>query len=94
MAIKTLHTNPDLLEQSGLMPLKNLLTSLGGWPVLEGKDWSSVDWSWEKTVASFRQHGLTADYLLKVSVVNDLKNPSIRTLHVSETLMHQGNSCI
>lgn len=70
------------MEQLGISPLKKVVDNLGGWPVLE-ENWNSNSWSWEKTTGDFRRTGLATDYLIKVSVVNDLKNPDLRTLHVS-----------
>lgn len=76
------------MEQLGISPLKKVVENLGGWPVLE-ENWNSNSWSWEKTTGDFRRTGLATDYLIKVSVVNDLKNPDLRTLHVSVSIAIQ-----
>lgn len=72
----------DLIEKSGVSPLQNLLTLLGGWPVLEGDKWHPTNWSWQNTISKLRESGLGLDYLIKVAVVPDLKNPSRRMLYV------------
>ena len=44
------------LELIGLGPVKNLLTKLGGWPVLEG-DWNEELFEWWETNYRFRESG-------------------------------------
>ena len=44
------------LELIGLGPVKNLLTKLGGWPVLE-EDWNEELFEWWETNYRFRESG-------------------------------------
>ena len=44
------------LELIGLGPVKDLLTKLGGWPVLE-KDWNEELFEWWETNYKFRESG-------------------------------------
>lgn len=37
--------------------LKSLLKQIGGWPVLEGNNWSEENFfGWEKTILAFRKY--------------------------------------
>ena len=44
------------LELIGLGPVKDLLTKLGGWPVLE-EDWNEEQFEWWETNYRFRESG-------------------------------------
>ena len=44
------------LELIGLGPVKDLLTKLGGWPVLE-EDWNEELFEWWETNYKFRESG-------------------------------------
>ena len=44
------------LELIGLGPVKDLLTKLGGWPVLE-EDWNEDLFEWWETNYKFRESG-------------------------------------
>ena len=46
----------DKLESIGLAPVKSLLQTLGGWPVLES-DWDENTFSWDETNYKFRDNG-------------------------------------
>lgn len=44
--------------QSGdedLKALKEIITDLGGWPLLKGDAWDGSEWSIEKTITNIRQ---------------------------------------
>ena len=41
--------NKLTLSGAGLEPLKNILRSLGGWPVLEGIAWLDPEFKWYTT---------------------------------------------
>ncbi len=40
----------DGIERLGLEPLKRILKDLGGWPVLEGDQWSDQGYIWYEQV--------------------------------------------
>ena len=51
----------ELIESTGLDPLKKILREMGGWPVLEGVNWDENSFSWMETVYPFRRHGYSTD---------------------------------
>ena len=46
----------DKLESIGLDPVKTLLQTLGGWPVLEA-EWDESGFRWDETNYKFRDNG-------------------------------------
>lgn len=72
-----------IIENQGLNPLKTILKSFGGWPVLEGSSWNENDFSWKDTVYKFRKHGYSVNYLIGLSIEVDMKNNSQRIIQVS-----------
>lgn len=45
------------VNEVGMEPLKDLLKFLGGWPVLEGRNWDEKKFSgWDKTLLAFRKY--------------------------------------
>lgn len=73
--------NTEKIEELGLSAIKNVLKSIGGWPVLES-DWNDVTWTWQNATIKCRENGYSTDYIVDVSVASDLKNSSKRVLDV------------
>lgn len=66
----------------GDQPLRDVIESLGGWPVLE-PDWLTTRWDWtvEKTLGKLRgQHD--AQILIMMWVAADDKNSSVNIIQV------------
>jgi len=76
--------NRDLIEKLGLDPLKTILKSLGGWPVLEGDSWPEEGFKWYELTYKFRKEGYSVDYMVDFSVTTDLKNSSYRVLDLDQ----------
>lgn len=80
--------NKTAIEKDGLKTVKQILTKLGGWPVLEGNTWKENDFDWKTSVYKFRKQGYSVDYFLDFSVGIDLKNSTKRILDVSKNTSH------
>lgn len=63
--------------------MKEILKTLGGWPVLEGDKWKDGDFDWRQSVYKFRQVGYSVDYFIDFSVGIDFKNSTKRIIDVS-----------
>lgn len=70
------------MEERGLTPTKEILKTLGGWPVLE-KDWNEEAFDWKETTYKFRKEGFSVDYIFDFSINIDLKNSTFRVIDVS-----------
>ncbi|MCH1928189.1 hypothetical protein L6232_25685, partial [Shewanella sp. C31] len=60
--------NKSRIEANGEEGVRQLLKSLGGWPVLEGDSWEDGTFDWRETVYKFRKSGLSVDYIIDFSV--------------------------
>eukprot|EP00090_Calanus_glacialis_P020602 TRINITY_DN3177_c0_g1_i1.p1 TRINITY_DN3177_c0_g1~~TRINITY_DN3177_c0_g1_i1.p1 ORF type:complete len:763 (-),score=121.64 TRINITY_DN3177_c0_g1_i1:74-2362(-) len=74
----------EKIENIGLEPLKDMLKSMGGWPVLQGDAWNEETFNWIETVYTFRSHGYSTDYLIDFSIVTDSKNSSWRVIDIDQ----------
>lgn len=77
---------PELIDKRGLKPMKAILESLGGWPVLEGKNWAENTWFWQKLLLKLHLGGFNSNYLFFATIDVDMKNSSKRVISVSNLL--------
>lgn len=75
--------NKTTIQTDGLKTIKEILTRLGGWPVLDGDNWDENSFDWKKAIYKFRETGYSVDYLIDFSVSIDLKNSTQRVIDVS-----------
>ncbi|XP_001944441.2 neprilysin-2 [Acyrthosiphon pisum] len=62
------------IEKIGLGPMKEILKSLGGWPLLEAENWNESKFEWMDSMYSFKEMGQKMDYLLILTTTKLLKN--------------------
>lgn len=63
--------------------MKLIVESLGGWPMLEGKDWAEHHWYWQKIVMKLDLLGLSSNLFFALSIEADLKNSTKRVIYVN-----------
>lgn len=71
------------LEEIGFTEILNILEDCGGWPVLKGSAWDESSYDWKQNIYKFRKHGISIDYMIRLTVELDLKNTKVRMLQVS-----------
>lgn len=84
--VKNLHKscmNRTAVEALGLVPFKQIIQQIGGWPAIEGATWNESSWDWIESLREMREIGLTTNYLLATSIGAHLKNSSTRSLRVT-----------
>ncbi|EJW72256.1 hypothetical protein WUBG_16837, partial [Wuchereria bancrofti] len=64
------------LEATGASSMRKLLRDLGGWPVLEGRNWKPWDNSWEKQLAHIMNRTGVNAIILELAVSHDPLNSS------------------
>lgn len=75
--------NTALVEQRGTTPVTNILTSMGGWPVVMPiAGWNEASWTWQQSVARSRENGYSVSYFLSFSVSSDNKDTTKRIIRV------------
>ena len=68
------------IELVGDAPVRRVLASLGGWPVVEG-EWKEEGWSLELTLGKLRGF-YNSPVLVRMMVATDDKNSSVRIVQV------------
>ncbi|XP_026818159.1 neprilysin-2-like [Rhopalosiphum maidis] len=75
----------EKIEKDGLAPMKKLLKSLGGWPVLEADKWDGAEFTWKDSVYKIKVvTGHSVDYFIRFSIITDLKNSTLRAIELDQ----------
>lgn len=74
--------NYDLIEKRGIEPLKVLLDSLGGWPLLD-PNWDEKKFDWLELVANLRRYN--NDILIVEYVSADIQNSNMNIIQFDQT---------
>ncbi|XP_069975809.1 neprilysin-2-like isoform X2 [Penaeus vannamei] len=74
----------DRINERGLNPLKEILTQMGGWPVVEGSSWDSSAFDWHTNVYINRKLGYSLDYIFDFSVTTNIKNSTWRIIDIDQ----------
>ncbi|KAF5300019.1 hypothetical protein FQR65_LT09276 [Abscondita terminalis] len=74
----------DAAEQQDLNLLHDILSKVGGWPVLEDSSWNSKKFDWFYYIYKLRQLGVVVDYFFKVNVAYDYKNTTFHILEIDQ----------
>lgn len=75
--------NTDLMELRGATPVLDVLTTMGGWPVVQGTNWNGRLWTWDGAVVSALQNGYATSFMIDFKIMPDLVDPTKRVLSVS-----------
>lgn len=63
--------------------MKIRLDALGGWPVVEGKNWRENIWAWQRVLLELEMKGFGSNHLFDSSIEVDMKNSSRRLIYVN-----------
>lgn len=83
--------NKSIIAERGLTPLRDMIISYGGWPVVIGDEWDKVSdvWDWKNLIKKFRDDGFEDDQIMTFGVATNLTNSTTRTIDVSmEHVVH------
>lgn len=72
----------DLIEERGLKPIIKVIESLGGWPIVEGKNWLDHHFYWQKILQQLELRGFNTDQLFNLFIDVDMKNSSRKLFYV------------
>lgn len=79
----------EKIEKIGLGPMKEMLKSLGGWPLLEAENWNESNFNWMDSLNSFKEIGWNMNFLFKLTITPDWKNNSKAAIYVSYSILIQ-----
>jgi hypothetical protein len=71
-----------LIEWRGSAPLTNMLTAMGGWPVIM-KNWRAENWNLIESIKTSQNFGFSSDFIISIDITVDLKNSTKRVVEVS-----------
>lgn len=69
-------------EAVGLEPLLELLTKIGGWPLLGESKQDAAIGKWWQLADDFAKAGVAGDWLVTIQVEEDLRRPHQRIIYV------------
>ena len=61
--------NVESIEEKSLEFLKDMISNLGGWPVVEGDRWSGDDFNWWKISIVAANMGFDFDSIITISKI-------------------------
>ena len=73
--------NVERTEEKSLEFLKDMISNLGGWPVVEGDRWSCDDFNWWKISIVAANMGFDFNSIITISKII-LLNPLYLILHI------------
>ncbi len=75
----------EKIESVGLKPLSDELSSLGGWPVVEGSSWAGDEtFDWSTTTVALASHGFYGSSLVSEYINTDDRNSSWRAIFLDQ----------
>lgn len=63
--------NTTEIQENGLSDFMGILTSVGGWPVLDGDDYKDDNVDWKNMTFLLQNMGYKVDYLISLSATTD-----------------------
>eukprot|EP00095_Tigriopus_kingsejongensis_P002953 snap_masked-scaffold243_size241480-processed-gene-1.14 protein:Tk02953 transcript:snap_masked-scaffold243_size241480-processed-gene-1.14-mRNA-1 annotation:"PREDICTED: neprilysin-2-like" len=79
--------NEDEMDKIAYEPLTEVLDTLGGWPVLEGKNWDRTDYKWYENIYYLNKEGYSMDMVVDLHIYGDAKNSTWRTIHLDQPML-------
>jgi len=76
--------NEEKQNELGIKPLEEKLKEFGGWPVIEGEDWSDSNYKWWEVYYKLNEAGFDNDILVRLSVEADDKNSTWRIIKLDQ----------
>ena len=65
----------------GVKPLMEILSEVGGWPVLEGDEWNGEQFNIWNLSIKLKHLGISSNYFATVGITNDDRNNSFNAIH-------------
>jgi len=76
--------NQDQIEKDGRALILKTVEELGGWPVLQGQEWNTDAFTWQKLVETAQRMGLHAEVLLYTKISVSSKDSTKFMLNVDQ----------
>lgn len=76
--------NTSAIQINGLIPVRDLVQKLGGFPVIENMNWNDIAFNWQQSVYKLRRSGLNYNKFIKLDILPDMKNSSRLLLYIDQ----------
>ncbi|KAF5269286.1 hypothetical protein FQR65_LT02587 [Abscondita terminalis] len=76
----------NAIEDKGMERAKELLNSLGGWPIMLGSKWNQTNFNWTRLVYKLRQQGYKYNHFFTINVEADDRNSTQRILTLDQSV--------
>lgn len=76
------------IESNGLVPLWDIISQLGGWPVLAGDTWAEDKFNWHEINCRLQKLGFRPKYIFQTFVKNDIYNATRNLFYVRSVLFY------
>lgn len=80
--------NHEILEKLNGKILLEVITELGGWPLLTNKDFNESDFDWKKLNNKIFEAGFTKGFLINVILEGDNRDPSKHIIEIEPLAQH------
>jgi len=74
----------ETIEKNSVNDLKEIIGKLGGWPVLEGENWSGENFKWHELSVKASDEGLSSDRMISIGIGTDSKDSLKRILEIDQ----------
>ena len=74
----------ETIENNSVNELKEILTNVGGWPVLEGQNWNGGDFKWNELASRLSQEGLDSKPMILIGILPDEKDSLRNKIWIDE----------
>jgi len=74
----------ETIENKSVQQLKDILSEVGGWPVLMGDDWNGEGFKWHDLSVKASLQGFNTDRMISIGISTDAKNSVKRILEVDQ----------
>jgi hypothetical protein len=64
-------TNTSAIEDDNEASLFSLISDLGGWPLLMGKEWNETGFNWQRFMTQVRPLGIKSDWLISLDYFDE-----------------------
>ncbi|KAF5280979.1 hypothetical protein FQR65_LT14903 [Abscondita terminalis] len=76
--------NTSAIEHDDMVPIKDLIQKLGGFPVVENTHWNENSFDWKQSTYKFRRSGIDSNTFIKFDLLPDQKNSSRIILYIDQ----------
>ena len=75
--------NKETIEKNSFNELKEMVTKIGGWPVLEGEKWNGTNFKWHELSIKASDEGMDANFI-SIAIITDRNDTTKRIIDIGQ----------